>query len=138
MTEGLYEQLINKLIYSKIDELDKNHFYIKESALDKSEASKILSQYLNNIIHSALNYFTGDDSIEKQIELSNQIIRLLRDEVKKEEFEDDLIVTKGKILSAIFKKLDAKFSDFEKHLKEITPYSRLSHSELFTGSNKRI
>ena len=28
--EGLYEQLINKLISSKLKELDKNIFYVKE------------------------------------------------------------------------------------------------------------
>ena len=27
--EGLYEQLINKLVATRLNELDKNHFYIK-------------------------------------------------------------------------------------------------------------
>ena len=55
-----------------------------------------------------------------------------------EEFDDDLISTEAKILSAIFSKLDSSFSDFEKHLREITPYTRLSQSELFTGNNAGI
>lgn len=38
-------------------------------------------------------------------------------------------------MKAIFTKIDAHFSDFELHLKEITPYTRLIHSELFTGGN---
>jgi superfamily II DNA or RNA helicase len=42
---------------------------------------------------------------------------------------------KGEILNAVFSKVDAHFSDFNLHLKEITPYTRLSHSELFTGGN---
>lgn len=136
--QGLYEQLINKLILSKLNDLDKNKFYIKESEIDKSEAAKVLSQYLVEVIRFALNLITGDDSIEKQIELSNKIIFLLRNELKDEEFDEDLIATEAKILSAIFSKIDARFSDFEKHLKEITPYTRLSQSELFTGNNAGI
>src|SRR5688500_10941207 len=117
--EGLYEQLINKLISSKLKDLDRDTFYVQENAIDKSEATRVLSQYLVDIIKFALNQVSGDDTIEKQIELSNKIILLLRTELKDEEFDEDLVESKGKILSAIFKKLDARFSDFEKHLKEI-------------------
>lgn len=136
--QGLYEQLINKMISSKLHDLDRNIFYIKESAIDKNEASRVLSQYLIEVIRIALNLISGDDSIEKQVELSNKIILLLRTELKDEDFDQDLIETEAKILSAIFSKIDASFSDFEKHLKEITPYTRLSQSELFTGNNAGI
>lgn len=135
---GLYEQLINKLISSKLNDLDRNSFHIKESSIDKNEASRVLSQYLIEIIRIGLNQITGDDSIENQIKLSNKIIFLLRTELKEEDFEGNLIDTGAKILSAIFPKVDARFSDFEKHLKEITPYTRLSQSELFTGNTAGI
>jgi HKD family nuclease len=136
--QGLYEQLVSKLISSKLNDLDRNAFYIKETAIDKSEAAGILSQYLCNVIRIALNLISGDESVEKQIELSNKIISLLRNELSNEMFDDDLIATEAKILSAIFSKIDARFSDFKKHLREITPYTRLSQSELFTGNNAGI
>jgi len=104
---GLYEQLINKLVSSKLNELDRSIFFIKESPIDKSEASRVLSQYLIEVIRLALNLITGDDSLEKQIELSNNIIKLLRDELNEEEFEADLIETEAKILSAIIHKIDS-------------------------------
>lgn len=135
---GLYEQLINKLVSSKLNGLDKNDFYIKETSIDKNEAGRILSQYLSNVIQFALNTISGDESLEKQIALSNKIIFLLREELIDEEFNDDLIETKAKILSAVFSKIDARFSDFDRHLKTITPYTRLSQSELFTGNNAGI
>lgn len=138
MQLGLYEQLINKLVFTQINKLDRNLFFIKENNIDKSEAAKILSQYLGNVIRYALSLITGDDSVEKQIELANKIIILLKTELVHQDFNDDLITVEGKILSAIFSKIDTGFSDFEKHLKQITPYSRLSHSELFTGSNSGI
>ncbi|MDP3946857.1 MAG: DUF3427 domain-containing protein [Lutibacter sp.] len=135
---GIYEQLITKLVSSKINELDKDKFYIKQNEIDKNEAARLFSQYLTEVIRFALNLISGDDSIEKQIELSNKIIFLLKKELNNNEFEEDLIATEARILSAIFSKLNANFSDFEKHLKEITPYTRLSQSELFTGSNAGI
>lgn len=138
MQQGLYEQLISKLILSKLNGLDRDTYFIKKNPVDKSEASRILSQYLAEIFRFALNQLTGEDSLEKQILLSNNIIRLIRDELKEEEFDEDLIETEAKILSAIIKKIDSGVSDFEKHLKEITPYTRLSQSELFTGNNAGI
>ncbi|HEU5166245.1 MAG TPA: DEAD/DEAH box helicase family protein, partial [Chitinophagaceae bacterium] len=136
--QGLYEQLINKLILSKLNELDKDKFYIKENEIDKNEAARILSQYLTEVTRLAFNLITGDNSLERQIELSNKVISLLKTELNDEEFDEDLIATEAKILSAIFSKIDARFSDFEKYLKEITPYTRLSQSELFTGNNAGI
>lgn len=137
---GLYEQLVNKLVVSQLEKLNKTTFFIKESAIDKSEASRILSQYLIEIIRLALNLISGDDSLEKQITLSNNIIRLLRDELNEEDFEDDLIETQAKILTAIISKIDSGIpeTEFEKYLKEITPYTRLSQSELFTGNNAGV
>ncbi len=138
MQLGLYEQLINKLVFSQLNQLDREKFHIKEDDIDKTEAAKVLSQYLSNIIKYALSLISEDDSIERQIALSNKIIHLIKEELSNQDFDEDLISVEGKILSAIFLKLDADFSDFEKHLKHITPYSRLSHSELFTGNNAGI
>ena len=136
MQTGLYEQLINKLITSKLDALDRRTYFIKETAIDKQEASKILSRYLINVIQYGLSLINGD--IEKQIDVSNKIIRLLRDEIKEDDFEEDLIDTQAKILTAILNKIDTGIADFDKYLKEITPYTRLSQSELFTGSNAGV
>ena len=136
--QGLYEQLINKLISSKLKDIDRTTFYVKEVPIDKTEASRILSQYLIDVIHFALNQISGEKSLEKQIDLSNKIIALIGSEFNDAEFDEDLIETEGKIFSALFSKIDARFSDFDKYLKEITPYTRLSQSDLFTGNNAGI
>ncbi len=108
---GLYEQIINKLILSKLNDLDRNKYFIKETAIDKNEAAQVLSLYLSEVIRFALNLISGEDNIQKQIDLSNKIINVLQHELKNEEFAEDLIVAEGKILSAIFSKIDAQ-SDF--------------------------
>ena len=102
MQQGLYEQLVSKLISSKLNDLDRNAFYIKETTIDKNEAAGILSQYLCDVIKFALNSISGDENIEKQIELSNKIISLLRNELNNEMFDEDLITTEAKILSRYF------------------------------------
>ncbi|RKD92125.1 DEAD/DEAH box helicase [Mangrovibacterium diazotrophicum] len=135
---GLYEQLINNLVQTKLNNLDRTEYYIAESVIDPNEAADVLSQYLVNKLKLAFNLFTGSKKLELQIELANKIIMLLKDELKEEDFKEDIIDTKARILDAIFSKIDAPFTDFDRHLKEITPYTRLSQSELFTGSNAGI
>lgn len=138
MTQGLYEELVTKLINYKINELDKDTFQIKKTSIDKAEASLLLSQHIGKVIKYALENLPKQkeiDLIDNQIKISNKIIQFLRDELDKAEFEGDLIETEGKILNAVFTKVDAHFKDLDLHLKEITPYTRLIHSELFTGGN---
>jgi len=138
MQQGLYEKLITQLIASKLETLDQEAFFVKETIVEKSEAAKILSHFLNEVINRGLGTISGDNPVEKQIDISNKIIRLLRDELEETDFDEDLITLNGRILNAVFSKIDPPFSDFDKHLKEITPYTRLSQSELFTGSNVGI
>ncbi|MCE7067424.1 DEAD/DEAH box helicase [Dyadobacter sp. CY326] len=135
MQQGLYENLITKLIASKISSLDKQQFFVKETPVEKSEVARVLSQHVSRLLNYGLSLISGDESIELQIELSNKIIRVLSTELDHTDFEGDLVSINGKILNAVFAKMDAPFSDFEKHIKEITPFTGLGQSELFTGSN---
>lgn len=135
MNEGIYEELVTKLVSRKLEQIDKDAFFINKSVLDKQEASSVLSTHLAQTIRTALNYVKAENQIEAQIEIANKIIIFLKEELKKEEFENDLIAIEGEILKAVFTRIDAHFSDFNLHLKEITPYTRLTHSELFTGGN---
>ena len=135
MNEGIYEALVTQLINNKLSKLEQEDFYIEKSRIDKAEASTLLSKHLAHSISAALSSIRGEHQLEQQIEIANRIILFLKDELKIEGFEDDLIETEGKILKAVFSKVDAHFSDLNLHLKEITPYTRLTHSELFTGGN---
>lgn len=135
MNQGIYEEIVTQLISSKLNDLDKEGYFIKEVKIDKEEASTLLSQHLSKTIKYALSIIKGENILDHQIEIANKIIKFLKEELKKEEFEDDLIDIEGKILKAVFTRIDAHFTDLDLHLKEITPYTRLTHSELFTGGN---
>ncbi len=135
MNQGIYEELVTKLVAHKINELDKNAYHINKTKIDKAEASIILAKHLSSTIKRALELVSGENQLELQIAIANKIIQFLKEELHKEDFTNDLIEVEGELLKAVFTKVDAFFSDFELHLKEITPYTRLTHSELFTGGN---
>ena len=135
MIQGIYEELVTQLVAQKINELDRDKYYINKSNIDKEEAASLLAQHLSGTIKHALEYIKGEHQIEHQIEIANRIILFLKEELKREEFSNDLVKVEGELLKAVFTKVDAHFSDIDLHLKEITPYTRLTHSELFTGGN---
>lgn len=135
MNQGIYEELVTQLVSRKISELNKNAFFINKVAIDKAEASELLSKHLSRTIKHALNIVKGENKLDIQIAIANKLIGVLNEEIEKEDFEGDLVAVEGEILKAVFSKVDAHFSDFDLHLKEITPYTRLTHSELFTGGN---
>lgn len=138
MNEGIYEELVTELVKRKLNEIDKDTFYIKETSVDKAEASSIFSNHLAKVFKYAFSIIKSENIIDTQIDIANKIIRFLKDELKEEEFNDDLIEVEGKILKAIFTKVDAHYSNIDLHLKEITPYTRLTQSELFTGGNSEL
>jgi superfamily II DNA or RNA helicase len=135
MIEGIYEELVTQLVKQKLEGLNRDLFYIERTPIDKAEATEVLSKHLAETIRAALNYIKGDKQIELQIDIANKIIHYLKNELKKDEITNDLIAYEGQILRAVFTNVDAHFTDIKLHLKEITPYTRLTHSELFTGGN---
>ena len=133
MNQGIYEELITQLVSENLNKIDKDKFFLKKTSIDKEEASSVLSKHLAKTLKHAFQLIKG--KAELQIEIANKIIKLLKDELNKQEFNDDLVSVEGEILKAVFSKTDAHFSNLDLRLKEITPYTRLTQSELFTGGN---
>ncbi|MCB0398465.1 MAG: DUF3427 domain-containing protein [Winogradskyella sp.] len=133
MNQGIYEALITQLIDEKLKLLDDEKFYIKKTKIDKEEASRVLSTHLAQAFNSAFQLIKGKP--ELQIEIANKILKLLKEEINKQDFDYDLIDIEGEILKAVFSKVDSNYPDLDLRLKEITPYTRLTQSELFTGGN---
>ena len=59
MQQGLYEKLITQLISSKFETLDQKAFFVKETIVAKSEAAKILSHFLNEVINRGSEIITS-------------------------------------------------------------------------------
>ncbi|MEJ7559040.1 MAG: DUF3427 domain-containing protein [Pedobacter sp.] len=137
---GLYEQLITKLIASKLDQMDEDKFFIQKTVLDKSEAARYLSIYLSETIQFALQQIKEGEhgGIQKKIELSNQIIQVLISALPDLSLTNNLITSEGQLLEAVLSLNDSPFPDLKERVRQIMPYTRLSQSELFTGSNAGI
>ncbi|MDG1397266.1 MAG: DUF3427 domain-containing protein [Polaribacter sp.] len=134
MNQGIYEELITQLVSEKLKSIDNEKFYLKKSRIDKEEASSVLSKHLAGTIKQAFDVI-GKNKVDEQIKIANKIIKLLKEELSKQKFDDDLVSIEGEILKAVFSATDAHFTNLDLHLKEITPYTRLTQSELFTGGN---
>lgn len=138
MTEGIYEALVTKLVHQHIAALDKQTFDYRATPLDKHEAALILSKHISAAVQYALRQVKGENALETQIEIANKIIRLLRDELEQSELEEDLVDTEGKVLKAVFSKINQDYADLDVHLAEITPKTRLAQSSLFTGGKSDL
>ena len=131
---GLYEQLITQLIASRID---RDSFYVGERELEPADAAVWLSRFLSRVLEYAVNAVPDKDNrLQKQIELSNQLLYWLKDKLQDDTFfEDNLLDTQGKILTALYETENPVAADLKKYAADITPLTGLSQSELFCGSN---
>lgn len=126
-TEGLYEQVISKLLQQEI-EAAKSYGKIPQiRTIDQAEAKHIISSYLTSIIEASLGKITGTDkknALDEQIGIANKIIQLLSDIPANDDVNNLEISDSAEELLSISPKI-----------KEIPrPETSISISTLFTGS----
>lgn len=131
---GIYEQLITQLIASRID---RDRFYVGERELNSGEASTWLSRFLSHILEYAIESVpAGDDRLQQQIALSNQLLLWLKTQIQDDDFiEDNLLASQGKILTALYELENPVAADLKHYINDIFPLTGLTQSELFCGSN---
>lgn len=131
---GLYEKLITQVIEQR---LDKKRFYIGQRTLTTNEASIWLSRFLSNILEFAISSVpSGDDQLQAQIELSNQLLLWLKNRISDDGLIDEnLLSSQGKILTALYELENPVAADLKKYVEDIFPLTGLTQSELFSGSN---
>ncbi len=139
MIEGVYEQLINQLISDEIESLPREQYYIESVPLKRKDAALFLAQYFSKILQTTLGLLKEDkDSAANQIELANKLILLLSSEIKNQGIEENLLLSEGKILKAVFSKINSPYADLEKHVASLLPSTGLRQSELFTGNKSGV
>jgi superfamily II DNA or RNA helicase len=139
MTEGIYEQIINKLITEEIESLPHEEYFIEAVPLKRKDAALLLSQYFSKVLQTALGFIKEkEETAINQIDLANKLIQLLASEIKNQGLEKNLIDSEGKILKAIFSKLNSPYPDLEKHINSLFPSTGLRQSELFTGNKSGV
>ena len=132
LNNGFYESVINKLIDEEIHKLKhKKEYHIDTKQIDEEEGSSILSKYMSIVINKSLNRISNKDKLNKQIEICNQIIKLLIDELELHEFNEFIITENAELLLAVLKCIDNSL--IEKNNK-IRPVTSIAMNSLFTGA----
>ena len=74
---GLYEQVINNALTGELAEIPEARKSV--APIDKAEASKVLAQYLADVVQKGLdNVLDNGGDISAQIGLTNQIVDLIQ------------------------------------------------------------
>lgn len=126
---GLYEQIVNRAIQNELKKIPDAKKQI--AAVDKAEASKVLSQYAAEIIRRGLDVLAGnDDGSENQVDLVNKIIDVVESAVRRENIGDCRIENRARQLLALLSENDAVLD-----AKKIPrPETSIAQSSLFTGA----
>lgn len=128
---GIYEKLIDTLLEGALRELPAERYGAASERIDHAESHAILSRYLQKIIRRALRSLPAEDRLERQVELTNRIIGLLKDCTGDESLAEASIPEDTRMLMAI---LDRVGVPQGAQRQVARPETGLSQSSLFTGS----
>ena len=131
LRDGIYEQVINKLINSQIEGDDR---LAKFDPIDREEAAKVLSKYISEAIEKGLsNIKDNGGDINAQIELINAIIDAIVFQTRENWFDEFSVDKRAELLLAL---LDRKnnIHALDEKAQIIRPFTSIAQSSLFTGA----
>lgn len=126
---GLYEQVINNALTSELAEIPEARKAV--APIDKAEASKVLAQYLTDVVQKGLD--NGGD-ISAQIELTNQIVDLIQNITKEADFAALGVDQRAEQLLALLREEDPRLAVGKTASDLSRPESSIAQSSLFTGA----
>lgn len=130
---GLYEQVINNALSSELAEIPEARKAI--APIDKAEASKVLAQYLANVVQKGLdNVLDNGGDISGQIELTNQIVDLIQNTTKEADFAVLSVDQRAEQLLALLREADPRLAVGKTAADLSRPESSIAQSSLFTGA----
>ena len=129
LKSGLYEQVINQQIRQELENIQNKNKKVKE--IDHAEASKILSQYVSDIIAKSLEFVADNGGdLKQQITFINRIISTIINETCEPEFTAMSVDERAEQLLAIIDTVHTTGAITS----AIRPETSLSQSSLFTGA----
>ena len=139
LKNGIYEQIVNTKINRELQQLDLEKYNIELEKLYADDARRILTIYISYVINQALQYLRDSfpssmesESLLSQIRLCNEIVREVAEHTKEPEFEDNLILEKGEVLTSLYEKMNSARSI--RSVKAVHPETSIVENALFTGS----
>ena len=106
---GLYEQVINNALTSELAEIPEARKAI--APIDKAEASKVLAQYLADVVQKGLdNVLDNGGDLSAQIALTNQIVSLIQNTTKEADFAALGVDQRAEQLLALLRDTDPRLA----------------------------
>ena len=142
LSSGIYEQIVNNKIHEELTKLDPLQFDVQLDSLDADDARRVLTIYISYVIQQGLHYIrdsfpsTKDkESLIAQIKLCNDIVEEVALHTKEPDFEDNLILEKGDVLTSLYRKLNtARGISNKAKYNVVRPETSIVENTLFTGS----
>ena len=130
---GLYEQVINQKLDSELSVISEARQ--STAPIDKAEASKVLAQYLSEVVQQGLdNVVDNGGDISAQIALTNKIVSLIQNTTKEADFASMGVAQRAEQLLALLRENDPRLI-LGKTAKDVErPETSVAQSSLFTGA----
>ena len=104
---GLYEQVINNAVAEELSSVAEARKAV--APIDAAEASKVLSQYLADVIQKGLdNLSDKNKDIASQIDLANQVVSLIQKITQEADFAELEVDQRAEQLFALFGEADPR------------------------------
>ena len=130
---GLYEQVINNALNNELAEIPEARKAV--APIDKAEASKVLAQYLADVVQKSLdNVLDNGGDISAQIALTNQIVALIQSTTKESDFAALGVDQRAEQLLALLREADPRLAVGKTASDLSRPETSIAQSSLFTGA----
>jgi len=130
---GLYEQVINNQLSSKLSEVSEARKAV--APIDKAEASKVLAQYLSDVVQKGLdNVLDHGGDLSSQVTLANRIVSLIERETREADFAALSVDERAEQLLALLKENDPNLALGKTAADLDRPETSIAQSSLFTGA----
>ena len=130
---GLYEQVINNQLNSELAEIPEARKAV--APIDKAEASKVLAQYLADVVQKGLdNVVDNGGDLSAQIALTNQIVDLIQNITKEADFAALGVDQRAEQLLALLREADPRLAVGKTASDLSRPETSIAQSSLFTGA----
>ena len=130
---GLYEQVINNALTSELADIPEARKAV--APIDKAEASKVLAQYLADVVQKGLdNVLDNGGDISAQIALTNQIVDLIQNTTTEADFAALGVDQRAEQLLALLREADPRLAVGKTASDLSRPETSIAQSSLFTGA----
>ena len=133
LNSGLYEQVINNALTSELAGIPEARKAV--APIDKAEASKVLAQYLADVVQKGLdNVLDNGGDLSAQIALTNQIVSLIQNTTKEADFASLGVDQRAEQLLALLREADPRLAVGRTAADLSRPETSIAQSSLFTGA----